>query len=285
MKGLIFRLNNFFIAIVVTGLIIGCKRKVHVLKSPPHYNFSTVFIDKLDLKIKEISGIAWDKDRNVFIVHNDESGKVFFLNKETKIVQTEVTFGGKGDYEDVAVANGSIYVLRSDGLITKVMQDSTGKGYGVEVGDLDISGSKDFEAMYYDDIRKALIIICKNCAMDSKSTVSAFAFYPDSIGFDPKPVYTINADEIRNLSPKKTSKFQPSAVAIHPVLNKLFIVSSASNLLVIADRDGNVESVYYLSPKLFPQPEGIAFKQNGDMYISNEGVTAKSTLLKFVYKP
>ena len=41
---------------------------------------------------------------------------------------------------------------------------------------------------------------------------------------------------------------------------------------------------YVLSPKLFPQPEGITFKNNGDMYISNEGVSTKSTLLKFLYK-
>jgi uncharacterized protein YjiK len=44
-----------------------------------------------------------------------------------------------------------------------------------------------------------------------------------------------------------------------------------------------VESVFKLSPKLFPQPEGITFTQRGDMYISNEAKTAKPTLLKFVY--
>jgi hypothetical protein len=128
-------------------------------------------------------------------------------------------------------------------------------------------------------------MICKNCAMDDKSTISAFAFYPDSIGFDNTPVFKINADEVRKLSPQKTSKLQPSAAALHPVLNKLFILSSASNQLVIADRDGNPESVYHLSRQLFPQPEGITFKNNGDMYISNEGVTARSTLIKFLYKP
>jgi hypothetical protein len=263
----------------------GCKQKVWILKSPPHYNFSVADVFKLDLKIKEISGIIWDKDSNEFIVNNDESGKLFFLDKESKIIKREIRFGEKGDYEDVTLANGIIYILRSDGVITKILQDSTGKTYGVEAGKLELTGTNDFETMYYDDVRKALILICKNCSMDGKSSVSAFAFYPDSTGFDEKPVFTINADEIKNLSPKKSSKLQPSAAAIHPVLNKLFILSSASNQLVIADRDGNPESVYHLSKKLFPQPEGITFKSNGDMYISNEGVTTKSTLLKFSYKP
>jgi uncharacterized protein YjiK len=89
---------------------------------------------------------------------------------------------------------------------------------------------------------------------------------------------------VKSLAPKKTSKLQPSAAAIHPVLNKLFIVSSASNQLVIADRDGNVEGVYVLAQKLFPQPEGITFNKKGDMYISNESLTSKGTLLKFLYQ-
>lgn len=278
-------LKPAFLCFILMIVGTGCKQKVWILKSPPHYNFSVADVFKLDLKIKEISGIIWDKDSNEFIVNNDESGKLFFLDKESKIIKREIRFGEKGDYEDVTLANGIIYILRSDGVITKILQDSTGKTYGVEAGKLELTGTNDFETMYYDGVRKALILICKNCSMDGKSSVSAFAFYPDSTGFDEKPVFTINADEIKNLSPKKSSKLQPSAAAIHPVLNKLFILSSASNQLVIADRDGNPESVYHLSKKLFPQPEGITFKSNGDMYISNEGVTTKSTLLKFSYKP
>ena len=66
-------------------------------------------------------------------------------------------------------------------------------------------------------------------------------------------------------------------------MQKLFIISSASSQLVVAGLDGRVESVYVLSSKLFPQPEGITFKQNGDMYITNEGINTKATMLKFVY--
>lgn len=275
----------FLFTLFDLSVTTSCNQRVKVLNSPPHYNFSEGFTHKLDLKLKEISGVVWSKELNQFIAHNDESGKLFFLDKETKAIISEVTFAGKGDYEDLAIMNGKIYVLKSNGLITKVLQDSSGKYYGVEVGKVGLSGVNDFESMYYDDLRKALIIICKNCSSDSKSTVSAFAYYPDSTGFDEKPVFTINADEVKRLSPQKASKLQPSAAAIHPVLNKLIIISSPSNQLVIADRDGNPESVYHLSKKLFPQPEGLTFKNSGDMYISNEGITAKSTLLRFTYKP
>jgi len=263
----------------------GCKPRVKFMKSPPHYNFSEGYADKLDLKLKEISGIVYDPERKEFICHQDESGKIFFLDKETKMIKNEVHFAGKGDYEDIALYHGTIYVLRSDGLLTKILTDSTGNFFGVEAGKVPLAGNNDFETLYYDDTRNALIVICKNCEMDTKKTVSAFAYYPDSSGFENKPVFVIDAEEIKKLAPEKTSHFQPSAAAIQPVMKKLFILSSASNELVIADINGTVEAVFTLSKKLFPQPEGITFKNSGDMYISNEGVTSKATLLRFSYKP
>jgi len=88
---------------------------------------------------------------------------------------------------------------------------------------------------------------------------------------------------VDSLSPRPTSRFQPSAARIHPVLKKLFILSSASNQLVVTDLNGNVENVYMLAKNLFPQAEGLTFKSNGDMYISNEAVSSKAELLKFTY--
>jgi uncharacterized protein YjiK len=286
MQGIIFFRKMGLPLVSLAILMTGCKAKKIVYQSPPHYNFSEVFPDKLDLKLKEISVIVWDTDKNEFIAHNDEMGKIYYLDKDTKIVKTEFEFSKKkGDYEDIAMANGIIYVLKSNGEITKIITDSLGKQSAFEAGKINLSGSKDFEAMYYDPGRKALIVICKDCGTDDKKTVSAFAFYPDSTGFDDKPIFTYDAEKVSQLSPRKTSKFKPSAAAINPKTGQLFILSSASNQLVIADLNGEVLSVFMLAKKLFPQPEGITFKSSGDMYISNEAVSSKASLLKFTFKP
>jgi uncharacterized protein YjiK len=176
-------------------------------------------------------------------------------------------------------------VLRSDGAIYKIGADSSGRRHSSDLGKLGLSDKNDFETLYYDQERRALIMVCKNCASDDKKTVSAYAYYPDSAGFVTKPVYQIDMDKIEELSPRETSRFQPSAARLHPVMKKLFIISSASNQLVIASTNGEVEGVYMLAEKTFPQPEGLTFKSNGEMFISNEGVTSKATLLKFIYTP
>ena len=274
----------FYISCILFVFIISCKPKKFIYKSPPHYNFSEPFRDKLDLKIKEISGIVWDNQNDEFVAHNDEMGIIFYLDRDTKEIKREFVFSEtKGDYEDIAMAKKDIYVLRSDGKLFRVVADSTSKPKGFDAGHLEISGKNDFETLYYDSERSALIMLCKNCSTDDKKVVSAYAYYPDSVGFVNKPLYTIDVKMIDSVSPRPTSRFQPSAARIHPVLKKLFILSSASNQLVVTDLNGNVENVYMLAKKLFPQAEGLAFKTNGDMYISNEALSSKAELLKFTY--
>jgi len=269
---------------IVCVLFIGCKQKRYIYNSPPHYNFSTPYPDKLDLRIKEISGIVWDNQNDEFIAHNDEKGIIFYLDRDTKGIKRQFVFSEtKGDYEDIAMAKKDIYVLRSDGKLFRIVTDSTGKQNTFDAGQLQSSGKNDFETLYYDAERKALVILCKNCSTDDKKVVSAYAYYPDSIGFDNKALFTIDTKLVDSLSPRPTSRFQPSAARIHPVLKKLFILSSASNQLVVTDLNGNVENVYMLAKNIFPQAEGLAFKSNGDMYISNEAVSSKAELLKFPY--
>src|SRR5688572_18855436 len=260
---------------------VSCRRKSVVLKSPPGYDFSGMERTKLDLDIREISGIAWDHVKNQFAVVCDERGRVYYLDRETKIISDRLDFIGKGDYEDIAFVNSVPYILRSDGLIVKCQVDSAGNISGTEIGKLDVEGSTDFESLYYDPTRKALIMICKNCGMDDKKKISAFAYYLDSTGFNKEPVFQIDVAAVESKAPQKTTRPEPSGAAIHPVLQKLFILSSASNQLIITDLNGNVEGVYVLASgdDFFKQPEGICFKQNGDMYITNEGITGSPTLI------
>ncbi|MCX6317218.1 MAG: SdiA-regulated domain-containing protein [Bacteroidetes bacterium] len=266
-------------------MVMACKPKVKMLKSPPHYNFSEAVVTKMDLKLREISGLVYDSVNKVFYAVNDETGRLFILDKDLRISTEEPPIGNSTeDYEDVAIYGASVYILKSKGHLVKLTRDLTGKMLPpVDEASIKIAGDNDFETLYTDPSRHALVLICKNCGSDNSNSVSAFAFYPDSIGFDNKPIFTIDAAKVKEMAPAKSSKFQPSAAAIHPRLKKLFILSSASNQLAIADLNGKVEAVYRLSPKMFPQPEGITFSPRGDLYITNEGVNSKPTILKFRY--
>ncbi len=77
---------------------------------------------------------------------------------------------------------------------------------------------------------------------------------------------------------------KPSAASINPANGKLYIIASLSKTLLQCSINGQLEAAYGLNPDHFPQPEGICFSPGGDLYIANEGVQGKGTLLKFSYR-
>ena len=128
-------------------------------------------------------------------------------------------------------------------------------------------------------------MLCKCCHHEKDEIRTAYRFDLAAKKFSDTAYYTISIADIARKINERDVKFFPSAAALIPVQNKLYIVSSIGKLLVITDSQGEVEEAYKLDPALFKQPEGITFAPNGDLFISNEGGKGEATLLKFVYKP
>jgi len=127
-------------------------------------------------------------------------------------------------------------------------------------------------------------MVCKKCPIDKgKDLRSAYRFDLNKKQFDPSPFYTFSTAEVKNILKDDNAKFDPSAADIHPINKRLYILSSAGNLLVIADTRGKIIEAYNLNPDQFPQAEGIAFAPNGDMFIVNEGKFGAPTLQQFKF--
>jgi hypothetical protein len=129
--------------------------------------------------------------------------------------------------------------------------------------------SNEFESLYYDDSLKQLVLVCKNCEGDAKKRVSAMGYDIATGAFIPL-VYEIDVQPIAEKLGVNKFKFRPSAAAINPVTNELYILASLNHLIVVTDRQGKFKSLYQLDPALYNQPEGLAFTPSGDMIICNE---------------
>jgi uncharacterized protein YjiK len=127
----------------------------------------------------------------------------------------------------------------------------------------------EFESLYYDENYKQFVMLCKHCEED-KNVVSAWGYSTDSMKYTPA-LFTIDVKAIAEKAGDEKVKFKPSATAVNPITNELYILSSVGKLLVITDRNGTVKEVYHLDPDIYQQPEGLAFTHRGDMIISNEG--------------
>lgn len=269
------------------SFLASCQQK-RIIYTPQGYDITKPEKTEMGGKLREISGISW-VNQDIMLANNDESGKIFSINiadlSDTKY--PFVVFGPKADYEDIVKVDSTVYILISNGQIVEVPGYSNPEGEmtGTLVANL-VGKSNEFESMYYDSSVNSLIMLCKSCHKEKDKERTAYRFDLKTKTLIDSPYYTIDINAIRVKLDDDRAEFRPSAAAINPIQNKLYIVSSIGKLLVITDRMGHVENAFPISPSLFPQPEGITFAKNGDMYISNEAAEEENaTLLKFPFKP
>ncbi len=278
---LLFLSRALFIFLPIAYSVSACNTNAGRSFVPdlPGYAEENKEVIVLPKKLLEISGHHYFDDGTIAAI-NDEKGELYFVDlaRPEDIVQ-EYEFGKKNDYEDLVTIDSSYYILESNGdlhYIHRVNTDSV----------VQYKFSRDvkveFESLVHYPDKNALVLITKEHRFPEES-VLAFAFDLETKTYSDTPFFRIPLQEIYVKMKDLTGQFKPSAAAIHPSLNKLFIIASVGKVLVQCDLNGRSEKVYKLNPSRFQQPEGISFASNGDMYISNEGLEGKATIIRFPY--
>ena len=72
------------------------------------------------------------------------------------------------------------------------------------------------------------------------------------------------------VSRKAAADFKPSDLAVNPVNGDLFVLSSSLTSIVVLDSSRRFVAAFRLDKDVLPQPEGIAFMTNGDMFVASE---------------
>ena len=220
----------------------------------------------------------------------DEAGHIYYMKLGDKKAAYS-KFAGHGDYEDIAIMGEQVFILRSDGALFTFPFKSVRDGNISDVIKFEnLFPAGEYEGMYADEKEKELYVLCKNCKEGKdKNFVPVYYYKMLSSGNYP---YTkvmgygrINIKQIEARLGKSKITFRPSALAKNPATGEWYILSSVNKLLVVADAALKIKEVYPLKASLFLQPEGIAFDDKNNLYISNEGDKAtKATVLKFNYK-
>jgi len=255
----------------------------------------------LPSELNEISGIT-ETGESSFACIQDENGILYIYDLTNEKIIKKFTFHGNGDYEGIARVDKAIYVLRSDGKLFEINSFESGNS-NIESYATGIP-AKDNEGLCFDKDANRLLIAPKSEPekhSGNKDKRFIYAFDLKSKKLIGNPVYTFDLSLIRKFAvennlkvPKNGGKkgdndepdieFRPSAIGIHPVTNKLYLISGMEELLFVFDIKGNIEFMTKLDKDLFNQPEGITFLKNGDMLISNEkGQKNRATVLRFNY--
>ncbi|HET8754227.1 MAG TPA: SdiA-regulated domain-containing protein [Salinimicrobium sp.] len=239
-------------------------------------------IQKWDLpdELKEVSGIEWLGDNKIAAVQ-DEDGIIFIYNLTTSEIENQFSFGGNGDYEGIAINEGTAYILKSDGTILEISDYS--KNPKVKTYSTPLSKVKgiDVEGLTWDKKNNTLLVAEKERKAEKKKK-SIYSFDLQSKNSVEKPIFEIdlNDDFFKNSESRKKIKFNPSEIEIEPTSGDIYVLDGRNPKLLILDKNGKPEQIFFLNASTFAQPEGITFSPDGTLYISNEAGDGPANILQ-----
>ncbi|MEL6132513.1 MAG: SdiA-regulated domain-containing protein [Bacteroidota bacterium] len=284
-------------------------QKVSVDSLAVEYNlpFDLTAPDKvvsLPSALEEASGATFVRDSSlgeeVLALVQDELGIVYFLDTGSEQIVKEVPFYKAGDYEGVAaLPNARVFVLKSKGTLYEV-SSLAGKEGLMNKYPTFLSEDDDTEGLVWDEKRNRLLIFCKEPYIQNGREMRNFrvAYGFDMIRreLDAQPALIMDLQLLKSklagfrlteglaFDPSSKKDFKPSGVAIDPLTGNYYVISSTGKLLVVMDEFQQFITAAPLPRARFPQPEGICFSPEGDLYIVNEARDDIARVLKFQRK-
>ncbi len=250
----------------------------------------------------EISGLGFADDDRLACIQ-DEKGVIFIFNLKSGKIEREIAFAKDGDYEGIEVVGKDAWILKSNGTLYRVTAYlETAEPLTTEFPTA-LTGRNNTEGLAYDPVNRNLLIACKgfpflNAEPESKLK-SVYGFnvvtgrltgdpflliHPDSIlryknyGVTSTPGndHPINPD-----AGDENEPFMPSGIAIHPETRDVYLLGSVGKILMVCSSEGEMLAMVNLNRKQFPQPEGICFSPEGNLFISSEGKLQPGKIMLF----
>ena len=246
-----------------------------------HYDFSRPCkIVKLAKSLNEISGIQAIKKAKLLCVDDERLNIYEFDLGKGKIV-AEYGKSVPGDAEDIVVIDKTAYILCAKKRAIYIYKNYRTSMANPRIVKLQLKKRHDPEGMCFSKENGTLLIACKGDIEPKSSIRKVFAFDLQKNKLLKKPFFTIDARELKAYQPGKT--FNPSGIAIHPKTNDIYMIGSKSLKLIIRlDAKGRkLLGEKELKDKLFNQPEGISFLENGDLVLASEaGKKSKAKIFR-----
>ena len=237
---------------------------------------------KLPERYVEISGIWPLPGEDALVFVQDEALQVHHLDLSSGAV-TEYNAHGFHDSEDIVVVNDTVFILSAgEHPMLHEIFDYSGETPVYRDYELRLDPLYDPEGLCLDVVHNRLLIACKCSPLDGDRARMVFAFDLRSKQRTEDPVMVIDSSDFLD----GEGIFHPSGIAIHPLTGEVYVISTRSIKMVVRySPEGCYLGRAKLRKKRFPQPEGITFAENGDLFIASEGKKSKKArIYRFLYE-
>lgn len=258
------------LVVISTLIIVVFERKFGTLEKEFSQQVRIMETWELPEELEEISGFVFIGSKRLACIQ-DEEGIIFIYDLNSRRIVEEIPFKESGDFEGIAVDGNTAYVVESNGTIYEVenfLSQPSVKDYSTR-----LKATNDVEGLVMDKAHNRLLLAIKGKDPDSKDYKGIYAFNLENRELEPEAVFTLTFEEEIFEKERKTNvqkTFRPSEISIAPDNNILLLEGEIPKLLILSPT-GKPKALHYLDDSDFPQPEGLAFDPDGNMYISNEG--------------
>src|SRR4030095_5050179 len=174
------------------------------------------------------------------------------------------------DFEDIAFVKDRFFMLESKGKLYEFKEGNDGSFVDYKTYKTFLNSSNNTEGLCYDPETNSLLLACKDSpGEDYKKEKAVYSFSLADMTLNETPRFLISHKDIKNNT--EEGKFNPSGIARNTISGTFFIIAARGNTIVELSKDGAVLNQQDLPEKVHKQAEGIAFKKDGTLFISDEG--------------
>jgi uncharacterized protein YjiK len=245
------------------------------------YDFSSVNTEIIFLseELEEISGLAYF-DIDHLLAHNDEKGRVYKICIRDGNVVEEFLIGTdefEKDFEGIAVANDSVYMIASNGTLYKFNLNDSFNDIEYEEINTPLSSRNDVEGLCYYEKTHSLLIACKEeTEKKHKNYKAVYEFGLGEMKFNKKPRFLISLKKLKQQYDIKN--FSPSGIEVNPVNGNIFLISADQEAIIELDCNGGILGAARLDDEKHKQTEGITFSNDGTLILADEKNDVKPKL-------
>ena len=239
-------------------------------------------------ELREISGLAFTSDGRL-LAHGDERAVVWQLDPASGKVLKRFGLGRagqvlKGDFEDIQVVDGRVFLVTSGGEIVAGKEGANGSVASTASAAEELKGACEVEGLAWEPSTRSFLLLCKEILSRRwRHSVVILAVSGDTWQLESKPRMVIPERDLERVTGAKG--FHGSAMVRHPRTGTYLLLAGPEQAFAEVDSTGRVLGGGKLDGKHHRQPEGIAVGPDLTLYISDEGAGKDATLTAYAWRP
>ena len=214
-------------------------------------------------------------DDQRLLAHHDEAGVVFEIDVRDGSIVKEFRLADLADpvaddFEGIAVASGSVYLVTSAGRLYECREGGDGESVLYEVHTTGVGRECEVEGLAYEPAERQLLLMCKGDPRGgSLERLAIHRWSIDAERLADDPPIVLRAPDIAGAL--GTHRFQPSGIERHPASGNYFVLAARQSAIAEVTPAGRVLSVRRLEAPWHRQLEGVTFAASGALIVADEG--------------